>query len=230
MDMHIHSNFSDGANSPEEIVQACIERGYHQIAIVDHVRRDSTWVWDFAKEVKRLKAKYAGHIHLFCGIEAKVLDLEGHIDAKPEFIGLVDLVYGAFHQLPGVNGFMLREEIATQPNLALKNWLIASHALLRQRQVHVLAHPIAILDQYKLPVNLNYMQNVVQLMAESGVCFEVNGRYPLHREVIKLAVKAGATLSFGSDSHRVEEIPPAYMGCQAWFKKHFGEDVRIISV
>jgi len=230
MDMHIHSNFSDGANSPEEIVQACIERGYHQIAIVDHVRCDSTWVRDFANEIRRLKAKYAGLIRLFCGIEAKVLDLEGHIDAKPEFAQFVDLVYGAFHQIPGTNGFMSREQVSAQSDLALKNWMIASSAVLRRCEIHVLAHPTAILEHYNLPVDLSYVEHLAQAVSQSGVCFEVNGRYPLRAEVVAVAVKAGAVLSFGSDSHRVEEIPPADRGCQAWFREHFCEDVRVISV
>ena len=36
IDLHIHTNYSDGLYSPEEVVQLAIERGYDVISITDH--------------------------------------------------------------------------------------------------------------------------------------------------------------------------------------------------
>ena len=36
VDLHLHTNYSDGALSPAELVQLCFERGLRTIAITDH--------------------------------------------------------------------------------------------------------------------------------------------------------------------------------------------------
>ena len=36
VDLHLHTNYSDGALSPAELVQLCYERGLRTIAITDH--------------------------------------------------------------------------------------------------------------------------------------------------------------------------------------------------
>ena len=36
VDLHLHTNYSDGALSPSELVQLCFDRGLHTIAITDH--------------------------------------------------------------------------------------------------------------------------------------------------------------------------------------------------
>ncbi|MBR1659994.1 MAG: PHP domain-containing protein, partial [Oscillospiraceae bacterium] len=35
-DFHVHSSFSDGKNSPEEIVEAALARGMTRLGISDH--------------------------------------------------------------------------------------------------------------------------------------------------------------------------------------------------
>ena len=76
-DFHLHSLFSDGKNSPEEVVLAAIGKGMTAIGFSDHswtpfdesycMKRER--ISDYMLEIARLKRKYRGRIKIFCGIE-----------------------------------------------------------------------------------------------------------------------------------------------------------------
>lgn len=76
-DLHTHTCFSDGQNTPEEMVKAAIEKGMDVIGISDH---SYTWfdesyclpkkmICTYRKAVAALRALYAGQIEVRCGIE-----------------------------------------------------------------------------------------------------------------------------------------------------------------
>ena len=76
-DLHTHSYFCDGKNSPEEMVLAAIEKGLKTIGVVVHsyTQKDSSYcvkkenVKVFQAEMARLKVKYADKIEVLCGVE-----------------------------------------------------------------------------------------------------------------------------------------------------------------
>jgi len=72
---HTHSVFSDGKNTPEEIVQKALEKGFDALGFSDHVLtpydlsyclRDTE---GYIQEIRRLKKKYEGKIELYLGVE-----------------------------------------------------------------------------------------------------------------------------------------------------------------
>lgn len=72
---HIHSTFSDGKNTPEEIVLAAIENGFVAIGFSDHgftnydlryCTKDQT---GYINEIKKLKEKYKNQIQIYLGVE-----------------------------------------------------------------------------------------------------------------------------------------------------------------
>ena len=75
-DMHLHTNYSDGKNSPEEMIRAAISLGISNICFTDHVRKDSLWVADYINELESLKSKFKDKIRIDIGVEAKVLDFD----------------------------------------------------------------------------------------------------------------------------------------------------------
>ena len=67
VDLHMHSTFSDGKHSPEEMIEEGIRRGLTRIGISDHsyVEMDDSSMpaegdEAYRREMKRLKEKYAG--------------------------------------------------------------------------------------------------------------------------------------------------------------------------
>ncbi|MBQ6343508.1 MAG: histidinol-phosphatase HisJ family protein [Anaerolineaceae bacterium] len=76
-DLHIHSCFCDGKDTPEDIVQNAIAKGMREIGILTHsnvfsdeeyrVRQEKFHA--FIAEISRLKEKYSGRIGIRCGVE-----------------------------------------------------------------------------------------------------------------------------------------------------------------
>ena len=75
-DLHVHTLYCDGKNSPEEMAKAAISRGVTRLGIVAHsfVPFDSCCIkkediGKFQAEVRSLKEKYRGKIEIYCGVE-----------------------------------------------------------------------------------------------------------------------------------------------------------------
>ncbi len=75
-DLHMHTNLTDGKNTPEEMVKKAIEKGLKTVGISEHayipfdresMSREKTLF--FREEMKRLKEKYKGVIEVLCGAE-----------------------------------------------------------------------------------------------------------------------------------------------------------------
>ncbi len=72
---HIHSTFSDGKNTPEEIILEAIKKGFISIGFSDHgytfydlryCMKDQT---GYINEIKKLKEKYKNQIQIYLGVE-----------------------------------------------------------------------------------------------------------------------------------------------------------------
>ncbi len=101
-DLHTHSFYCDGKNSPEEMVLSAIKKGLKKIGIVIHAYiPDATYcvkldkIEEFKKEIKRLKEKYFGKIEVLCGVE---MDLYSNMSTEG-----FDYIIGSVHYF-SVNG------------------------------------------------------------------------------------------------------------------------------
>ena len=73
-DLHMHTIWSDGTNTAEEMVQEAIRKGLETVGISDHSSGDPCGMTleqsvEYRAEIARLKEKYAGQIHVLCGLE-----------------------------------------------------------------------------------------------------------------------------------------------------------------
>lgn len=207
-DLHLHSTFSDGHNTPEEIVEYAILNLYDEIAIVDHVRRTTDWLDNFTNEIERLKRVYQDRIILYSGIEAKVINLQGDIDARADFFPKVDLVLGAFHRIPKGEGEYLSEsEITADSERALEFWFTGFMKLLENPHVHIIAHPTAIMKRYNITISTDMKNLIAKKAASCGKILEVNSKYQVpDEEFLNILRKNDVKLSSGSDSHSIGEM------------------------
>ena len=105
-DLHVHSAFSDGHDTPEDIVLEALSLGMDTIGFSDHsyTEPDSECTLslpryaEYTDEIARLKEKYRGRIRVLCGMEQ---DLE----SSPPPDGL-DYLIGSVHLIPK-NGTMI---------------------------------------------------------------------------------------------------------------------------
>ncbi len=96
-DLHTHTTYSDGENTPEEMVQRAIEMGLTKIGFSDHsytsfedyycLTPQSTE--EYKAEINALKEKYKGKIEILCGIEQ-----DCYTDLEPKGF---DYIIGSVH-------------------------------------------------------------------------------------------------------------------------------------
>ena len=99
-DLHMHTTWSDGKNTPEEMIEEAIRLGLETVGISDHSSGDPCGMTleqsaDYRAEIAALKEKYAGQIRVLCGLERDFLT-----DDFNEY----DYTIGSVHWLPMPDG------------------------------------------------------------------------------------------------------------------------------
>ena len=92
--LHIHTRYCDGNDTPKEMVIAACEKGFQSIGFSMHSFMKScplprNRIKDYKREIAALRKKYAGTIDIYCGLEREMrhdMDLYGF-----------DYVIGAVH-------------------------------------------------------------------------------------------------------------------------------------
>ena len=87
--LHTHTTFCDGKNTPEEIIKCAINKGFTSIGFSGHSYMHYSKDWsmslesteEYKKQITALKEKYDGIIDVFLGIECDAysnIDLNGY--------------------------------------------------------------------------------------------------------------------------------------------------------
>ena len=94
---HTHTTFSDGKNTPEEIVNYAIEKGFKTLGFSDHAftKHDQRYCMKEEKgyilEINRLKKKYADQLQIYLGVEEDA--------SQPTNRNFFDYIIGSLHYL-----------------------------------------------------------------------------------------------------------------------------------
>jgi putative hydrolase len=185
-------------------VQFAVTREFDRICITDHVRSDTAWLDEFFAEIAALKEEFAGRVEVLAGVEAKVMDLSGRIDADLARVSRADLVFAAFHRIPRARGFMPRGEIRMKKAEALDNWAMAMKGVLTNPAVDVIAHPGNILKMNGVRIPKYMKEEIASLAGRSGKVFEHNMSYGVpDSEFLSLLVSEGVGILPGSDGHSI---------------------------
>lgn len=83
-DLHVHTCYSDGKNSPETVVQKAIEIGLEVLGFSDHGVTETAEIYGMNKvesekyfdEISLLKEKYKDKIKILCGVEKEIYSSE----------------------------------------------------------------------------------------------------------------------------------------------------------
>jgi putative hydrolase len=216
-DLHVHSTFSDGADTLEQNLAAATAAGLRRLGCVDHVRRDTTYVPDYVRAVTTLRRTTT--VEMTIGVEAKILDAAGTLD-MPSALDGVERVYVADHQFPNVSGpvspRVIRESVASgglDPATVIDGLVSALIVAMRRYSAEhqlVLAHLFSILPKMGLAESLlddPIIERLVAAAAETRTIIEVSERWecPTAR-VIAAARQHDVTICASTDSHRASDI------------------------
>ncbi len=203
-DLHMHTTWSDGAHSIEEMVEAARERGYHYIAITDHSRYlkvanglSIERLKDQHAQIRALNEKY-DDFTILTGIEMDILP-DGTLDYDDEILANIDFVIASIH-----SSFQQdRETIMKRLKTALENI-----------HVDLIAHPTGRLlgrrEGYDVDVEL-----LIELAKETNTALELNAnpnRFDLSAKWLKKAEEAGVVLAINTDAHHIEMMDDMMYG------------------
>lgn len=213
-DLHVHSTWSDGASTPEENLVSAKEHGLHTIGMVDHVRRDTTYVPDFARVVRALDGT-AG-LKVLLGVEAKILDTEGAMDLPSELPSL-DYVLVADHQVPRPDGPAHPRDVKA----ALEAHELTAHEVVEdlvEATVNsldcydrvILAHVFSILPKVGIhedDVPEALVRRLGQAAAAADVTVEVNEKWTCPSlRVVRLLADDGVRITLSTDAHHEQRV------------------------
>ncbi len=213
-DLHVHSTFSDGASTIDENLVSAVGHGLHTIGMVDHVRRDTTWVPGFVEAVRALDG--LDGMKVLCGVEAKILDVEGEVD-MPLGMPTLDYVLVADHQLPRPGGPMnpvdATEALRTgelKADQVIEDLVEATVNALGCYDRIVLAHLFSILpkcglDEEQVPDAL--VRRLGDAARRAGAAVEVNEKWTCpSARVADIIDGCGVRITLSTDAHHESRV------------------------
>lgn len=214
-DTQMHTTWSDGVNSIEEMAKQCKNLGYSYCIITDHVGQLSIAgamkkknVMQQKKEIQKLNSKLKG-FRVLQGAEVDI-KLNGELAADKNLLKQYDWVLGAIHQ-------GLRRTTDQQTERMIK--------AMQNKYVNSIAHPTGRLINQRKGYDLNF-KKVFAAAKENNVALEINA-YPSRLDLNDLnaraAKEAGVLLSIGTDAHAADQLGFMELGVstarRAWCEK-----------
>ncbi len=195
-DLHVHSKWSDGASTIEEIAKRAIELGYEYIGISDHSKSlkvagglTEEEVLKRNYEIDKLNEKYAGKIRILKGMEVDILP-DGSLDYDNELLKELDFVIGAIHS-------RFSQDNTERILKAMEN-----------PYVNIIAHPTGRVINQRESYSLD-LEKVFEKARETQTALEVNAYYnrlDLKDAHCRLAVKNGVFLCINTDAHHIDHL------------------------
>jgi histidinol phosphatase-like PHP family hydrolase len=196
-DLQMHSDWSDGSQTLEEIIETGISRGYTHSAVTDHSYGlpiagglPMARVAQQHREIDKLNAKYRGRFRLLKGIEANI-----------RADGSVDMTFDELAQM---------EIVVAAPHSALRSPSDQTSRMIGAVQtpgVHILGHPRGRMYGSRPGVAADWGQ-VFRAAASAGVAIELDGdpsRQDLDFALARLALPSGCVFAIDSDAHGTDQ-------------------------
>ncbi len=197
-DLHVHSRWSDGSHSIEEVAQAAMQMGYQYIAITDHSKglgiAGGLQPEDIMEEKKEVDAlnKRLKNFRIFMGVEVDIRS-NGELDFDEDVLKRLDFVVASIH-----SGFR-------QSSRQLTKRLLSA---IKCPYVNVIAHPTGRILGEREEYDVD-MDEVMKAAKRYNKALEINA-YPLRLDLkdtyARKAKEMGIPIIISTDTHMTEQF------------------------
>ena len=197
-DLQMHSTWSDGSQSLEDIITEALSRGYEYCAVTDHSYglpiAGGVSMERFAeqhRDIDQLNARYKGRFRLLKGVEANILA-----------DGSVDMTHDELQQM---------EIVVAAPHAVLRAAHDQTERMVRAVQtpgVHILGHPRGRKYGDRPGVTAEWPR-VFAAAKKSNVAVEIDGdpsRQDIDYDLAHAAVAVGCLFALDTDAHSTPEF------------------------
>lgn len=197
-DLQMHTKWSDGSNTVEEMALAAKKLGHEYICITDHVGKlvianalDEKRLLQQRKEIDKVNKKIKG-ITVLQGVEVNITN-DGTLDMSDKILKELDVVVASIH-----SGFKNPKEKTTRRMIAA----------MENENVDIIAHPTGRLITKREAYEIN-LDEVFDAAKRTKIVMEINS-YPERMDLkdahVKAAVKAGVKLAISTDAHDSDQL------------------------
>ncbi len=215
---HVHTTYSDGANTLEEVIRHCIKLGYEYVGISDHSQSayyagglKEEELKKQREEIEALREKYPD-LSIFCGVESDI-KADGSLDYPDDILKELDFVIASVHSSLKMERAKMNERLIRA---------------LSHPQVIMLGHPTnrLLLGRNSSALDL---EKIFQAALDNGVILELNAspaRLDLDWRHLKQIKEMKLKVSINPDAHSLENFEDTNLGVsvarKGWLEK---EDV-----
>ena len=201
-DLHVHSNYSDGTSSLEELAEFARKMGYQYLAICDHSRSakyagglEIDELRERNREIDRINKSLKDFV-LLKGAEVDILS-DGQLDYPDEVLRELDFVVASIH-------IWKKNEDATQRIIkAMEN-----------PYVTIIGHPTGRLIGQREGYHVD-IDTIIDKAVETKTFLEMNAYYErldFNDVNSRKAKEKGALLVINTDAHHVGQLPMIRLG------------------
>lgn len=215
-DLQMHSTWSDGAVSVEEMAKACRDLGYEYIAVTDH-SQDMAMVQGLTPqrareqwmEIAEVRERVRG-IEIFTSVEVDILR-DGSLDMPDEILEELDVVVISVHSFMDLDRSTMTDRVLTA----------MSHP-----SVDILAHPTGRRINRREPFEMD-VEAVLEAAADLGVAVELNAnpnRLDLKDTHVHRAKELGVPVVISTDAHAPKGLEDMRFGVDQARRGWLGPD------
>ncbi len=197
-DLHVHTDYSDGRSTLEEMVEGAASLGYEYVALIDHSPSariahglSEERLEEKIEAVEQLRRRRPKP-HIFIGAEVDILS-DGKLDYKDKTLARLDVVVASVHA-----GFRQSRDRMTGRLLdAISN-----------PYVQIIGHPTTRIIGGREAVNFDF-DKILKAVIDANVAFEIDSqpdRLDLTDTLVKAANEAGALFAINSDAHSLSQL------------------------
>jgi len=197
-DLHVHTEWSDGTEPIERVVEECKSIGYSYVGIADHSRSlkiahglDDDVLLEQIEKIRDLN-KGEGNFRIISSNEVNIR-ANGELDYDDEILKRLDIVIGGVHSQFKMEKKRMTERMMT----AMEN-----------EHLNIISHPTGRLIGRREPYEVD-MDKVLDAALETKTAMEINSWYDrldLNDRDARLAKERGVKLVLGTDAHSCEEL------------------------
>jgi DNA polymerase (family 10) len=198
-DLHIHTTFSDGVNTPEDMVEAARNLGYEYIGITDHSPSIQSRglgtvlkiISDTRKRIDEINSSQKD-VKVLYGYEVNIL-VDNTLALPEDILKNLDYVIAGIHTALNQDRKTVTERLLS----AIENPCVS-----------IISHPSGRLLNQRDPSDPDW-DKIFNAARDMGVILEINGqpdRLDLPDDLVRNAIKWGVKLVINSDAHSIEQL------------------------
>lgn len=203
-DLHVHSTFSDGSATLEQLAKRAEQLGYEYVAVTDHSQSlkiahglTPEKVEEKREQIRAINAKHK-KVTLLLGTELDILS-NGKLDYPDDVLEKFDWVVASIH-----SGFK-------QPSQKITERIISA---IEHPLVDCIAHPTGRQIGKRAPYEVD-LEKIIQAAARTQTAIEINANYDrldLDDIWCRRAKKHGVKLAIGTDAHKLDHMNMIRLG------------------